>query len=284
MLTRLITLFSLLIALVAEADIRYYEADSVGVVPPGIAAVEARAANKSGAWSLCWPGAEISVDASVNNFVDGVDEAKATIRCGKKEARVKGFECFGKPNSIAVEWTADGRAHILGGADLLYPIMDLDSLPKPQDYIKVTGAKHVVDIIVETDPDDFARLMTEYNAEELADAKKWRYLDRENDPKVALLGGQYVLAQIGTDLVYMSGAKTNASQWRPGMLKGQMSPTGYVAYYRIQWYDATGRMLHDDSFVQFNDADSTMTITFPALQASLRFTSLIESGVAVGGE
>lgn len=284
MKSRFFAILLLLNALAAEGEIHYFAGDSVSTLPAGIAAVEARACNKTGAWVLTWPGAVISVDAAMSNFVDGVDEPLARIRCGNKEVTAKGFECFGGYNTIAVEWSADGMAHILGGADVLTPVMDLDSLPGPQGYVKVAYAKGIADIIIETNPDNFDRLMTAYTDEELDAAKKWRYLDRESDPKIALLGGQYVLAQIGNDLIYMSGAKTNASHWRKGMLKGRMTPTGYTGYYRLQWYDATGRALPDESFVQTDDKDSTMSATFPGLQTTLRFTSLADGGVAVGGK
>lgn len=132
----------------------------------------------------------------------------------------------------------------------------------------------MADLIIETDSNDFDRLMTDYTPEQLSGAIRWRYLDRENDPAVALPGGNYVLAQVGNDLVYMGGARINASLWRAGMLKGRLTPTGYVGYMRLQWYDATGRSLADESYAEMDSTAQTMTLVFPALQARLRFTRL----------
>lgn len=285
MIARFLTFLMLLSAATLRAEVHYFSSDSVSVnLLSGICAVEARAENQKGEWLLTWPGVEISVNTVVSNFVDGIDEPLAIIRCNSKEVKVKGLDSFGGYNTVAVEWNVTGGCSILCGADLLKPIMQFDSLPKPKDYIRVVDAKSVAYIVIETNPDDFARLVTDYSEQELAETKIWRYLDRESDPKIALPGGHYILGQIGNDLIYIAGAQINAAHWHKGMLKGRMTPTGYVGYYRLQWYDATGRTLHDESFVQFDDATSTMTITFPELQASLRFTSLTDGGVSVGGE
>jgi hypothetical protein len=125
--------------------------------------------------------------------------------------------------------------------------------------------------MVETNENALERLRTNYTADELAAAPRWQYLDRENDPKIALLGGRYELAQIGNDLIYLSGAKTNATHWHQGMLKGRLKPTGYVGYYHLEWFDATGRSIADDCYAQFDETSKTMTVNFPGLNASLRF-------------
>lgn len=281
---RLPFLMLLLISLAARAEIYYFHGDSVAVPSGSIVAVEARAEHKGGQWSIVWPGACITLGPAASQFVDGVDEPLARITCGEHSVTAKGFECYGGYNTLAVEWSADGRAHILGGKNELHQLMVLDSLPKPQDAIRVLEASSIAEIIVETNPNNFDRLTTGYSDDEINAGKVWRYLDRESDPKIALLGGNYILTQIGNDLLYLAGAKTNAAHWRKGMLKGQLTPTGYEGYYRLQWYDATGRKLADESFAQFDPQASTMTLTFPGLQASLRFTSLMESGVAVGAE
>lgn len=278
------SLILLLASLTARAEIYYYHADTVTPPIGDIAAVEARAEHKGGEWHLSWDGVDISLRPAVQDFVDGIDEPLARITCGSVTAMSDAFECYGGYNTLAVEWQADGSATILGGKNELKPLMRLDSLPKPHGDIRIVGAKNISEMIVETNPNAFGRLATEYADEEIDNASKWRYLDREGDTKVALPGGNYLLALVDNDLVYVSGAKINAGHWRKGMLKGHLTPTGYAGYYRLQWYDATGRKLNDESYATIDDSAHTLTLTFPGLDASMRFTSLVESGVSVGGK
>ena len=79
------------------------------------------------------------------------------------------------------------------------------------------------------------------------------------------------MAWVADDLIYMAGAQTNETRWKQGMLKGRLTPTGYVGYYHLEWYDATGRLLAEDCYAEYDEKSKTMTFVFPSLNASLRF-------------
>lgn len=274
----------------AAADIHYLPGDSASVPQGKIVAVEARVAmhdgrigsGKGAEWSLIWDDVEVTLRLDFRTFLDGVDSPSVEVTCAGLTARSEGFDTYGGFNTLAVEWGADGKAKVLGGQRELKPLLVVDSLPRPSRTIMVKGSAptEVADLIVETDPNDFDRLLTDYSPAELAQAQHWLYLDRENEPALALPGGSYLLAQVGNDLIYLSGARTNASQWRTGMLKGTLTPTGYDGYYRLQWYDATGRRLPDESYAQFDPAAKTMTLVFPALQSRLRFAAQNEKAAS----
>lgn len=276
-------------ALTATGRVHYLPVENPRIPEEGrVVAVEARVAlpearigsAKRAGWSLNW-GDSVSVvlEFDFSTFVDGVDEPRIIVSCSGLTAELtKGFDCSGGFNTLAVEWGGDGRARVLGGERALTELLELDSLACPSGgELTVTpiagGHPDIADLMVETDENDFSRLMTDYGDDELTGACLWTYLDRENDPAVARIGGRYLLAQVGDDLVYIGGAQTNAPHWRKGMLKGRLTATPYSGYYHLDWFDATGRRLADDCYAEFSADGVTMTLCFPALDAKMRFSS-----------
>lgn len=279
---------ALLIALVAvlplRAEVAYLNPQG-DVVPAGkVMAVEARASVAKGGigsskprrWSINWSGVSVVLEFDLSSYVDGIDNPRLNVECnGEKVSVTKGVNFAGGFNSVAIEWASNGSATVSVGEYGLTEVLRFDSLPMPADSIRIAGSSPMVDcLVVETDNRDFGRLQTAYSQAELNSAIRWRYLDKENNPDLALSGGEYVLAQIGNDLVYVSGAKTNAEQWKSGMLKARLTATGYSGYYKVDWYDSTGKLIPDESYAELNATAKTMKITFPKLQTSLRFTSL----------
>ncbi len=106
----------------------------------------------------------------------------------------------------------------------------------------------------------------------------WRYLDRQNDPQYARLGGRYVLAVVKNemsggyyDVIYISGAETMAGRWTPGMLKGNLYPTVFQFHYDLCWYDSTFEPITRDIHASVTD-NAILTLSFPLLKATLRFS------------
>lgn len=273
----------LAVAACMRAELFYLRPEGDKAPRGRIAAVEARASVADGkigsprkaSWAICWQGVEVGLAFDFGNYLDGIDEPEVKVSCNGRTAFIgKGMNCAGGFNTLAVEWADDGTATVLAGERALRPVMTFDSLPQPADSVRLTGTKLTADcLIAETDDRDFSRLMTAHGADELQGAPRWRYLDRDSDPKLALAGGAYELALIGNELIYIGGAVTNADLWKPGMLKGRLTPTGYDGYFRLEWVDATGRTLNDESYATFDSAAKTMKLTFPGLQTTLRFTS-----------
>ncbi|MDE6513014.1 MAG: hypothetical protein K2L05_02375 [Muribaculaceae bacterium] len=263
-------------ALECVAEVRYFNAADAPVPVGEVVAVEARAAagnGRFGQWQLTWPGAEISFAFSSLNSVDGVDHPKATLTVnGSEFVCPDGVDTSGEPNSIAIEW-ADSLATILIGHRTLKAAATL-ALPHPTDTVRVSSSAKpfdLIDMIIETNPNSFRRLVSDLSAEQLAQGKRWEYLDRETDPKTATSGGQYILSQIGNDLYYLDGALTNRDSWAPGMLKGRLTPTNFKGYFKLSWFDATGRELSGENYAEINEDLGIMKLTFPALGASMRF-------------
>lgn len=105
----------------------------------------------------------------------------------------------------------------------------------------------------------------------------WQFLDRDNDPDYARPGGQYQLAVIPSPtttgdyfIVYLSGAEVNDRAWQPGMVKGILSPTSFQGRYKLKWWDAMMNPV-DGECHAIHEA-STLTLAFPLLNASLRFS------------
>lgn len=281
---RYIIIFMLLTAMASHAKLRYFTADSVAVPPAGeIIAVEARVAHpltrvgegRFAGWQIGWPGVTIALTFDNRNFVDGISNGKVMLEYGALKSQIyKNINTDGKFNSIAIEWQADGKVHILAGERKLDEYMVTDSIPSPTGIITVRpiGGGNIIiqDVIIETNDNAFARLMTDYSAEELANAPRWEYLDRATDPKTAVVGGKYVLAQIGNDLIYIAGATTNPGSWLPGMLKGRLIPTGFDGYSKLQWYDATGREMPGEHFAEHDETLGVLKLNFPELDASVR--------------
>lgn len=276
-----ITILFAIIGFATRGEVYYFSADSVAVPDGDVIAVEVRAAHpdarvgegRMSEWRFGWPGVNIALAFDYRDFIDGISTPSAQIICNGHIATLsKGLNTSGAFNSLAVEWQPDGRVHILAGERGLAEAMILDSLPKPVGAIRIGGGAIIQDVIIETNDNAFSRLKTDYLPEELEQARVWRYLDRRNDPKYSVIGGSYILAQVGNDLVYISGAKTNASHWQAGMLKGRLYPTGYDGYSKLEWYDATGRLLPGENFAEINAADGSLTLTFPELNASIRFS------------
>ena len=107
----------------------------------------------------------------------------------------------------------------------------------------------------------------------------WSYFDRTNNPSYARLGGRYTLALVrrddGTyDIIYVSGAQTLASSWKPMMLKGSLRPTIFENHYDLTWIDATLERLTEDIHATIESNNSLLTLSFPLLKTTIRFSKV----------
>lgn len=112
----------------------------------------------------------------------------------------------------------------------------------------------------------------------------WEYLDRNIKNDHIRLGGKYTLAVIpnldndGTyDIIYISGAKTNGSRWRSGMLKGHLYPTRFIGNYQLYWIDSEMYPIteqDDDSYATLKD-NVILEFNFPLQNSSIRFSKQV---------
>lgn len=241
----------------------FYSRGASMAVPAGeVVAVEMRG---TGNLSLRWPGAEFGL--SLTEMADELAKPSAIVTFNGRRFKAEGIDCHA-PNTLSVEWLSDSLARILVGHRELRPLGSL-SIPYPSDSV-YARADELTDLLIETNPNSFARLITGYSPGQLAQAGQWTYLDRETSGRLAVLGGQYTLAQIENELIYLSGAMTNSPAWQPGMLKGRLLPTGFDNYFHLQWIDATGRELPGENFARLDPDLGVLTLTFPSLKTTVR--------------
>lgn len=140
----------------------------------------------------------------------------------------------------------------------------------------------VAHFIVEPSLDIKKKIKTQYTYEILKDIfsyKKdtnegfWNYLDRDNNPQWARIGGRYRLALLsqGEDflLLYIDGAEVNKSQWNECMVKGRLKATNFENHYDVEWYDSTFELIKKDIYANIDN--SILTIHFPIYKSSVRF-------------
>lgn len=245
-------------------------------MPAGeVRAVEARASagKSSGQWRIGWSGAELLLTLGSDTFVDGVDRPTGVLEVNGVKFPLSGIVDPGGANTIAIEWGSDSSATILVGHRELRAVTTA-VLERPDSLVTaegITGSFDLIDLIVETNSDSFRRLESGVTENEIAAGRTWRYLDRDGDSKVAVIGGQYTLSQVGNELIYVDGAKTNAQSWHSGMVKGRLMPTGFEGYFKLQWFDATGRELSGDNYAEVDSDLGILKLTFPQLKTSVRF-------------
>lgn len=101
----------------------------------------------------------------------------------------------------------------------------------------------------------------------------WSYLDRDNNPDWARLGGRYRLAlvQDGDDyiIIYIGGAETNKKNWHEGMIKGRLKSTIFQNHYDLEWYDSMFDLICEDAYASIEN--SILTLEFPILKTQIRF-------------
>lgn len=103
----------------------------------------------------------------------------------------------------------------------------------------------------------------------------WQLLDQTMNESLLKAGGNYKIAitkrpDSNYDITYLDGAITNAIQWREGMLKGSLSPTGIDGIYNLKWIDPFGDTLSYMLKAQ-RESEDLITLQFPYHESTIRF-------------
>lgn len=191
-------------------------------------------------------------------------------------------------NSLELRLCESNSAISIGNKVMSH-ICDLPEVSLPQKQIAI-GSKDKLDISevrIESVYDRRPSLCTDWTLDSLkshialSDDKAegfWTYLDRENDPDLATLGGRYTLATVksgdGYDIIYVDGSKINPDLWECGKIKGHLSPTIFKNHYNLVWYDAEMSKLDadDETFASLDDNMVLLTLNFPLLSSKMRFS------------
>lgn len=101
----------------------------------------------------------------------------------------------------------------------------------------------------------------------------WVIFDRALEESLLMMGGDYRLAIVRDAdrylIIYLSGARVNPQKWKPGMVKGILTPDPFPGIYSLQWFDADGLPLSHDIKAQRGDG-ATLNIQFPYQSSALR--------------
>lgn len=110
----------------------------------------------------------------------------------------------------------------------------------------------------------------------------WHYLDRDMEEKWLRLGGRYTVAVVragnGYDLLYISGAQVNPSQWHPCMLKGHIAKTAFDGNYDLTWIDAMMEPIDEDTHATVENG-VILTLNFPIYRSQVRLARDLGSGL-----
>lgn len=105
----------------------------------------------------------------------------------------------------------------------------------------------------------------------------WTYLDRDNDVKKAKCGGRYTFALVknanGYDIIYISGAETNSTKWKCGIIKGQLRNTIFNNHYDLIWHDAMFETISTDAHADIID-NVILSLQFPLYDTTIRFSKM----------
>lgn len=106
----------------------------------------------------------------------------------------------------------------------------------------------------------------------------WQFIDESIDLEYSRRGGNYRLACLfdefsgGYHLWYVNGAKINADNWIPGLMKASLSPSPLQGNFDVEWFDAFMKPVNESVNAYFDEG--ILTITFPYEKATLRFAKI----------
>lgn len=198
----------------------------------------------------------------------------------------KGVRPSGGVNSLVTEY-GDGKLSFQIGGDRLNRAGVFEAGGHVGSIrLQVTKAMDVKRFCVKQSPDYSKTLMTRWSSDSLAsyfadstDSVEgfWSFLDRDNDPAWAIPGGFYDLAVVRGegqtyDIIYLSGAKVDASRWREGMRKGKLSPTIFADHYILEWTDSRFMSDYEEITADISAEGTILTLNFPIYHSKLRFS------------
>lgn len=194
-------------------------------------------------------------------------------------------------NSIAVETDCrTGNTLIYAGNKGLNLVAETSVTPVSKAGIGLIcdGLIEISLAVTESEPDLSYQLCTTWTEERLIASFTgnnanpvvgfWKYLDRDNDHMYARMGGEYNIAvtpnESGSfDIIYLGGARVNASEWKPGMIKGRLIPTIFTDHYDLNWYDASMRPIDRECSATIEQG-AILRLDFPLLKTSIRYSKI----------
>ena len=254
-------------------------------------------------WCVTWGNGSHSVglEFDFKGYVDGVSTTASVASLvvdGQKYKLKRDVDLSGGFNSLAIEWGGiNGDEVTISVGHKIPQQITTAKLPRPgsEESIRIDTAPQsakidVEELILETEITPEQQLATQWSEELLTEYLLgeshspiegiWEYMDRENDSRIAQLGGNYRVGVVansvqgGYDIIYLDGARVNAGKWHAGMRKGRLMPTIFDGQYRLEWYDATFEPISTDTYAELTQS-ALLTLQFPTLSASVRLSKVI---------
>lgn len=222
-------------------------------------------------------------DKRVMGVEYGVNTGGVMIR-KSREIMSSGVNMAKGYNSLLLEWGKAGL-RVFAGSKELHKALEVDTqLPVSRECKLISSVGiDINSLVVECVADKAKSLAAGYDMDDLMSCIAssvdpmegvWRYLDRENDESRARLGGNYSLIIIGNgngyDLLYHDGARVNAAQWKPLMLKGTLAVTPFQRHYNLVWYDSMMDRLDEETHATLSE-EGILSLEFPLYHSRLRF-------------
>lgn len=197
-----------------------------------------------------------------------------------------GVDMYSGDNTVVIEIAPPGTsARVYVGNDMLSYVGEI-RLPSPLCEVAVGTARRLTLALMCVESVAPESLDSGLDEDALAAACEpgqksplglWHYFDRDNDAAYARPGGVYSLAVVADTenagsfiILYVDGARVNASGWTPGMIKGRLTPTKFAGRYRLQWWDANKARVNDECNAIVED--DMLTLIFPLLHSQLRYS------------
>lgn len=260
------------------------------------------------AWGVVWNYVdslnfcELSLQCSNSNLHDILDERTMTATIARTSAGKrsvlkqlslrKDIDLYEGENTVHIVLDNSATTILLGN-NRLSTLATLHEMPLVAGsrfgMMAGVGSKLSIErMVIQSTHSPVDDLVTEWSADSLtahfaqsSDAVEgfWEYFDRSLDETALRLGGRYRLALVrtadGYDIIYIDGAEVDNRLWRPGMLKGRLSPTRFTAHYDLLWYDTEKLPFTTDIHASI-DGNGIITLHFPLYNSQLRFVKSID--------
>lgn len=227
------------------------------------------------------------------NYGDILDQRQLHVNVGKivngndiliKTVELeKGVNLYRGDNTVLLE-VANNKYNIFVGEEYLQYIgtFTIETPLNGMCGLWSSVQSKISNFIIKSTNDINKKLITSYTEQKLIEKYKtpldtnegfWSYLDRDNDPQFARLGGRYRFALVenngGYLIIYISGAQTNLNNWSQGMIKGRLVPTIFENHYDLVWYDSMFDVIYTDAHASIEN--SILTLEFPLYKTKIRF-------------
>ena len=167
----------------------------------------------------------------------------------------------------------------LNWVDDIHNITLLSSLGSNLKLIKVSCKKDdIEDILTNLQFEDIKKIVDSSNDSIVG---FYKYLDRENDPRIASPGGKYTIAVIPTaekgkyDVLYIDNALAFSHIWALGMRKAVLTKTIFVNHFDVEWYDSKQTYMNDEISATLTLDNTVLEFYFPIYKAKIRFSKII---------